>query len=218
MQGSACVPVAVGPLHYTESLRFNTCIPLPAMQVHSWESQVRPTLTQAWEAPRTQNPPMSSATWVRQVPLNNMQNSFDPMSIFGPCDSDKADHDDYFGSSNSTCSSIHGDDFGVLDCTDASNILDPKEDEPLLSPDDKAYGYGHDGFPYGYSDAINIGTDSFYGLAPGSSEELGMWKCGQTHFRQDPYQGHASVGVSVGDTSEGVSGGGGNDRKRHTCC
>merc|ERR1712137_1081523 len=112
--------------------------------------------------------------------------------------SDKADHDDYFGSSNSTCSSIHGDDFGVLDCTDASNILDPKEDEPLLSPDDKAYGYGHDGFPYGYSDAINIGTDSFYGLAPGSSEELGMWKCGQTHFRQDPYQGHASVGYQWG--------------------
>lgn len=225
IQGSACVPVGMGPFpkHQTEALLFNNFVPLPTVQVHPWESQVMPTLTQAWDTPSTQNPQMSSATWVR--PENTVQNSFNPMSIFGPLYSDKPQHDDDFWSSDSTCSSIHADD--QIDCTDDSNIHDPKEVEQL--PDHKAYGYGRDGFPYGYSDAIHASTDSCYGFAPGSSDELGILKHDQTHFRQDPYLGQGSAGGSVGDIpAEGGSGGGegvqaqtpwrrGN-RKRHTCC
>merc|ERR1712107_503114 len=121
------------------------------------------------------------------------------------------------GSSSSTCSSVHGDGSWAPDSTHASDIVDPIEVEQLLSPDDKAYVYGHDGFPYGYSDTINV-SDSFYGLAPGSSKDLDVWNSGQAHFRQDPYQGHASTCISVEDTAEGRSAGGRSDRKRHTCC
>lgn len=185
-----------------QSSPFNTLIPPPTGQAYAWGSQVMPTLPQAWEVPSLPNPEMSSATWVRRKPFNNMHKSYDPMSTFSTSCSDNFRSVDPMSTRASDPMSTFDEEQEIVwapNYTDAYNLPDLYEDEILISPDTKAYGYGHDGFQYGYSDSITAGVDSYYGLAPGATEELGMWRGGATYFRQGLYGG-SDVG-SVGEVS-----------------
>merc|ERR1712137_819856 len=170
---------------------------------------------------------MSSATWVRRKPINSMQKFFDPMSTSGTSRSNKLRPVDPMSTRDPTStrdpmstrdldplSTFGGEDQEIVwapNYTDAYNIPDRCEEEKLIGPDDKAYGYGHGGFQYGYSDSITAGVDSYYGLPPGATEELGMWGGGATYFRQGLYCASdvGSVGYeSAGGGSAKISGGG----------